>query len=124
MPFAEWPCQSFGYCASRRDTAHLHPAFKGDATTPYTTLTIDQNGNLYGTSIFGGSAACNEGCGTIFKLSPPSGGGAWTETILHDLGNSGQDPNGSIVFFHNGLLFGTATYLGADNAGSVFMLVP
>jgi hypothetical protein len=47
-----------------------------------------------------------------------------TETILHDLGNSGQDPNGSIVFFHNGLLFGTTTYLGADNAGSVFRLVP
>jgi uncharacterized repeat protein (TIGR03803 family) len=83
---------------------HTFPAFKGDATTPFTTLAIDQGGNLYGTSVFGGSNACYLGCGTIFKLAPPSGGGAWTETILHDLGNTGQNPNSSLVIFHNGLL--------------------
>jgi len=103
---------------------HTFPAFKGDATTPYSTLAIDQSGNLYGTSIFGGSTACYMGCGTIFKLAPPSGGGSWTETILEDLGNSGQNPNSSIVIFHNGLLYGTTTYLGASDVGSVFTLVP
>jgi hypothetical protein len=103
---------------------HTFPAFKGDATTPFTTLAIDQSGNLYGTSVFGGSSACYLGCGTIFKLAPPSSGGAWTETILHDLGNSGQNPNSSIVIFHNGLLYGTTTYLGASDVGSVFTLVP
>jgi hypothetical protein len=103
---------------------HTFPAFKGDATTPYTTLAIDQSGNLYGTSIFGGSSACYLGCGTIFKLAPPSGGASWTETILYDLGISGQNPNSSIVIFHNGLLYGTTTYLGASDVGSVFTLLP
>jgi uncharacterized repeat protein (TIGR03803 family) len=103
---------------------HTFPAFKGDATTPFTTLAIDPGGNLYGTSVFGGSSACYLGCGTIFKLAPPSGGGPWTETVLHDLGNSRQNPNGSLVLFHNGLLYGTTTYLGASDVGSVFTLVP
>jgi len=103
---------------------HTFPASKGDATTPYSTLAIDPSGNLYGTSIFGGSTACYLGCGTIFKLAPPAGSGSWTETILHDLGNSGQNPNSSIVIFHGGLLYGTTTYLGASDVGSVFTLVP
>jgi hypothetical protein len=103
---------------------HTFPGFRGDATTPSTTLAIDQSGNLYGTSVFGGSTACYLGCGAIFKLAPPSGGGAWTETVLYDLGNSGQNPNSSIVVFHRGLLYGTTTYLGASDVGSVFTLVP
>jgi len=115
------PAQSGG--AWTETVLHNFPGFKGDATTPATTLAIDQNGNLYGTSVFGGSNACYLGCGTIFKLAPPAGG-AWTETVLHDLGNSGQNPNSSLVVFHNGLLYGTTTYLGALDVGSVFTLVP
>jgi len=103
---------------------HTFPAFKGDATTPASTLAIDQNGNLYGTSLFGGSTACYLGCGTIFKMAPPVGIGEWTEAILHNLGNSKQNPNGSIVEFHDGLLFGTTMFLGASDVGTVFTLVP
>jgi len=44
--------------------------------------------------------------------------------VLYKLGNSGQNPNSSLVDFHNGLLFGTTTYLGVGNVGSVFTLVP
>lgn len=40
------------------------------------------------------------------------------------MGNSGQNRNSSIVIFHNGLLYGTTTYLGASDVGSVFTLVP
>lgn len=87
-------------------------------------LAIDGSGNLYGTSVFGGSTACYLGCGTVFKLAPPSGGGAGSETVLLDLGNSRQNPNSSMVVFHNGLLYGTTTYLGASDVGSVFTLVP
>ena len=116
------PAQSGG--AWTETVLHNFPAYKGDATTPFTTLTMDPSGNLYGTSVFGGSTACYEGCGTIFKLAPPSSGGGWTESVLYKLGNSGQNPNSSVVDFHNGLLFGTTTYLGARNVGSVFTLVP
>jgi uncharacterized repeat protein (TIGR03803 family) len=103
---------------------HTFPAFKGDGTTPGSTLAIDANGNLYGTTDFGGSTSCYEGCGTVFKLAPPSGGGAWTETILHDWANSGQTPNESFVTLHNGLLFGVTLYLGSADLGSVFTLTP
>ena len=40
-------------------------------------LVADSAGNLYGTTIVGGS-----GYGTIFELSPPTAGGAWTESVL------------------------------------------
>jgi hypothetical protein len=116
------PGQSGG--AWTETVLHTFPAFKGDGTTPGSTMTIDANGNLYGTTDFGGSTACYLGCGTIFKLAPPSGGGSWTGTVLHDLGNSGQTPNGSIVLFHGGLLYGTTIYLGASDVGSVFTLAP
>jgi hypothetical protein len=75
-------------------------------------------------SVFGGSTACYLGCGTVFRLAPPLGGGAWSETVLLDLGKSGQNPNSSMVVFHNCLLYGTTTYLGASDVGSVFTLVP
>ncbi len=87
-------------------------------------MVIDAGGNLYGTTDFGGSASCYLGCGTVFKLAPPTGGGAWTETILHNLGNSGQSPNESSVTLHNGLLFGLTFYLGSADLGSVFTLTP
>jgi len=95
-----------------------------DGATPASTLALDPSGNLYGTTENGGSTACYLGCGTVFKLAPPTGGGGWTETILHDWGSSGQSPNASIVTFKNGLLYGTTLYLGAANVGSAFTLVP
>jgi uncharacterized repeat protein (TIGR03803 family) len=116
------PAQSGG--SWTETVLHTFPGFKGDGTTPASTLAIDQNGNLYGTTVFGGSTACYLGCGTIFKVAPPAGGGSWTETVLHGLGNSGQNPNSSIVVFHSGLLYGTTTYLGASDVGSVFTLTP
>ena len=115
------PAQSGG--ASTETVLHTFPGFKGDGTTPASTLAVDQNGNLYGTTVFGGSTACYLGCGTIFKVTP-LGGGAWTETVLDELRNSGQNPNSSIVVFHSGLLYGTTTYLGAADVGSVFTLTP
>ncbi len=96
-----------------------------DAATPATTMAFDPAGNLYGTTYNGGSSACYLGCGTVFQLAPPAKtGGAWTETVLQEWGNSGQDPDASIVMFHNGLLYGTTLFFGTANVGSVFTLTP
>ena len=92
-----------------------------DGATPASTPVFDPQGNLYGTTWGGGSAACYTGCGTIFKLAPPSRGSAWTETVLFSWPNN---PQSSIVVFSNGLLYGTTFNLGAANVGSAFELAP
>lgn len=92
--------------------------------TPASTPVFDPNGNLYATTWNGGAGSCYQGCGTVFKLAPPSKGESWTETVLTSLANSGQNPNASMMVFRNGLLYGTTLYLGTANLGSAFTLVP
>jgi uncharacterized repeat protein (TIGR03803 family) len=50
-----------------------------DGQFPQAGLVFDDSGNLYGTTLTGGS----HGSGVVFELSPPSAPGAdWTETVL------------------------------------------
>ena len=77
------------------------------------TLVLDQAGNVYGTTILGGS----DGCGTVFKLSPRKQGkkkGEWTERILHSFkgGKDGEWPHAGIVFDAAGNIYGTAVGAG------------
>jgi uncharacterized repeat protein (TIGR03803 family) len=49
--------------------------FKAQPTggiSPFAGLILDKQGNLYGTTLYGGDVSCNAtlGCGTIFKLAP------------------------------------------------------
>ena len=90
-------------------------------------LVFDLNGNLYGTTYYGGSGLYTEcgstGCGTVYELSPPAQpGGAWTHTVLYSFQGSydGSGP-GEVVFGPNGLLYGT-TYKGGS-AGFYFSCV-
>jgi hypothetical protein len=96
---------------------------KEDVATPATTMAIDAKGNLYGTAWNGGSQSCYDGCGGIFKLAPGEDG-TWKETILHEWGNSKEDPNGSIVTLHDGLLYGTSEFFGPNDVGTIFTLTP
>jgi uncharacterized repeat protein (TIGR03803 family) len=58
-------------------------AFTGlaDGKEPTGGLAFDQKGNLYGTTVFGGTG----GYGTVFQLQPPASGGAWTFNVIHNL---------------------------------------
>lgn len=86
-------------------------------------LVADKEGNLYGSTYFGGgSGVCDYGiypyCGTVFELSPPaSEGGPWTEKVLYSFtgGSDGAQPYGSLVLDDDGALYGTAFY-GGDQA--------
>lgn len=104
-----------------------------DAAEPNGGLILDQEGNIYGTTYFGGYTLghCNEGvggtgCGTVFELTPPDGNSEmWTETILYAfLGDpDGAGPRASVVPDQNGNLYGT-TYGGGDTAqGTAFQLI-
>jgi uncharacterized repeat protein (TIGR03803 family) len=109
-------------------------AFRGlDGARPQTALTLDAAGNLYGTTFAGGkSSTCQNGCGTVFKLSPPAAGKtAWKETTLVSFdGANGAYPAGSLIADKAGNLYGTTGGGGASSAacpsgcGTVFKLTP
>ena len=50
----------------------LH-AFTGgttDGEVPYGGLVRDAAGNIYGTTVSGGTGLCSQGCGVVFELRP------------------------------------------------------
>jgi uncharacterized repeat protein (TIGR03803 family) len=78
------------------------------------------NGVLYGVSQSGGSA----GSGTVYALSPPSGGqGAWSVQVIYSFLDSDQ-PNSGLISDANGVLYGTTEEGGAPGKGTVFSLTP
>jgi len=114
-----------------------------DGCQPYSTLTFDQAGNLYGTTNQGGGGGaggtfCFNGCGTVFKLAPNSDG-TWTESVIHSFpgtagSTDGQNPHGGVVFDSKGNLWST-TQTGGNlesclqfedftGCGTVFELTP
>ncbi len=54
-------------------------AFQGgsDGVFPFAGLISDAAGNLYGTTTYGGGPCAGAGCGTVFKLAPPTSLGAY-----------------------------------------------
>jgi len=81
------------------------------------SLTIDREGNLYGTTGAGGLA----GAGTIFKLSRSSG--LWKKSETYSFPSSdGNMPTASVVFDKAGNLYGTTSLGGFYQKGSIFKL--
>jgi uncharacterized repeat protein (TIGR03803 family) len=90
----------------------------GDGELVGGALVLDAAGNIYGTTLQGGSGCNGYGCGIIFKLTPSSGG-QWTETIAYQFtgGNDGWQPSGGLISDHAGNLYGTTNYGGAYGNG-------
>jgi uncharacterized repeat protein (TIGR03803 family) len=101
----------------------LHSFGNGtDGVNPYAGLVFDAAGNLYGTTYVGGIYSA----GTIFELSPRQGGG-WTETVLHNFhlnGTDGYEPDAGLIRDAAGNLYGTTSFGGIHNFGTVFELSP
>jgi uncharacterized repeat protein (TIGR03803 family) len=93
-------------------------AFKGgtsDGSNPAAALVADAQGNLYGTTLEGGSGSL----GTVFKLAPDG-----TETLLHNFigGSDGSTPDAAVIADAQGNLYGTTNSGGAGNGGTVFKI--
>jgi uncharacterized repeat protein (TIGR03803 family) len=92
-------------------------------------LVFDATGNLYGTTGAGGTSgtSCNSyGCGTVFELSPGSGG-VWSETVLFAFppnGLQGLGELGGLVLDSAGNLYSTSEGGGRFGAGTVFKVTP
>ena len=83
---------------------------------------MDKAGNLYGTTIAGGSSQCD--CGVVFKLSPGAGG-KWKYTVLHTfVGSDGAQPDANLILNGKGNLYGTTATGGAGGYGVAFELTP
>jgi len=79
---------------------------------PWSGVVFDSAGNLYGVTANGGI----EGSGTVYQLSPSSGGG-WTETTLVSFPASCSPaclPESGITVDSSGNIFGTAAATGTS----------
>jgi uncharacterized repeat protein (TIGR03803 family) len=90
-----------------------------DGELPMGGLVMDAAGNLYGTTYQGGDG-CTSSCGTVFELSPATGG-AWTESIIYNFkgGDSGDGAwlFSSLLLDGEGNLYGTASQGGTGDCG-------
>jgi uncharacterized repeat protein (TIGR03803 family) len=78
-------------------------------------VTLDDTGNIYGTTDFGGAS----GNGTIFKLAPDG-----TQTLIYSFsqGVTGYAPDGAVTLMSNGDLYGTTGSGGQSGNGTLFKL--
>ncbi|MGB8029293.1 MAG: choice-of-anchor tandem repeat GloVer-containing protein [Terracidiphilus sp.] len=90
-----------------------------DGTWPGAGLILDNAGNLYGTTEYGGAngyGAAGWGDGTVFKISASG-----TETILYSFGASATDGGGplaGLIMDSAGNLYGTTAFGGANDAAA------
>jgi uncharacterized repeat protein (TIGR03803 family) len=93
-----------------------------DGGEPYKGVTVDNQGNLYGTAVTGGGGFCEGGCGVAYKLT--NSGGVWTQTVIHTFtgGNDGSGPGSGLTLSPRGILYGMTPTGGANGVGVVFRL--
>lgn len=103
---------------------------------PAYSMIFDGQGNLYGTTAFGGIAEECLRCGTVFELSPGNNG-TWSARALYSFCSlpacaDGAEPLGPLVRDASGNLYGTTLYGGATEncdgqhggCGVIFKLDP
>ena len=107
---------------------HMLYRFKGGngGEGPRAGLILDPEGNLYGTTSEGGGSGCGGfGCGTVFELSPPSGGGWKAQSIYRFDGADGEKPLAGLALDTAENLYGTTGEGGSGcGCGAVFELKP
>jgi|HubBroStandDraft_1064217.scaffolds.fasta_scaffold42217_2 uncharacterized repeat protein (TIGR03803 family) len=94
-----------------------------DGWNPESGLIFDAEGSLYGTTFYGGAAPMDGG--TVFRLTPVSGG--WQESVLYSFkcAADGCSPYSGLAFDTVGNLYGTTVGGGdTEGDGTVFKLAP
>ncbi len=105
-----------------------------DGGTPFAGLILDSEGNLHGTTLFGGTGNCTasggqKGCGTVFTLTATG-----AESVLYSFagGADGAYPGTPLVRDSSGNLYGATEEGGEANCsdfssmgcGTVFVISP
>jgi uncharacterized repeat protein (TIGR03803 family) len=103
---------------ARGNETLLHSFLGSDGSGPSGNLFRDQDGNLFGTTQYGGSP----GGGTVYELSKEG-----QLTVLHNFagGDDGSTPWGGVTGDAAGNIYGTSTEGGIGNGdGSVWEITP
>jgi uncharacterized repeat protein (TIGR03803 family) len=113
--YASTPTILYSFCSQKNCT---------DGAGPEAGLTTDANGNLFGTTVAGGTGQD----GTVFEIVKTAGGYASTPTTLYSFFCSvsnctGLVPNAVLIADASGNLFGTTLEGGSSLKGTVFELV-
>ncbi len=106
------------YRLSHKGKEKVLHAFTGkpDGFDPFASLAMDKFGNLYGTTLDGGTYY-----GTVYEVT--AGG---SESVLHAFGggNDGDSPYPGVAPDRRGDLFGSTSFGGTHGFGTVFKLSP
>jgi uncharacterized repeat protein (TIGR03803 family) len=108
-----------------------------DGRAPEGAIVFGQDGNLYGTTYFGGNGTgCVLNCGVVYKLTH-NADGTWSESVIYNFvgGTDGATPSAGLTFDSVGNLLGTTFYGGdqpdcyhngggGNGCGTVFELSP
>jgi len=116
-------------------TLHTFQGSPGDGANPGAVLVHASDGNFYGTTPGGGAykngnCLSNDGCGTVFKITP-----AGTLTVLYSFCSQpncsdGADPQPGLVQGSDGNFYGTTEVGGTGtecfygSCGTVFKITP
>src|SRR5580704_8086394 len=90
--------------AQARKFKVLHTFHGPNGYGPGGVLVRDAAGNLYGTTVAGGTGKCNSGCGTAFKLNS-DGKQVWLHSFNYA---DGQGPHAGLLHDAAGNFYGTA----------------
>jgi uncharacterized repeat protein (TIGR03803 family) len=95
-----------------------------DGETSVAEVAVGKDGELYGTTQWGGIAAN----GTVFQMTPPSRpNGTWNHTVLHKFmshSNDGSEPTSGLLVGLRGELYGVTSKGGTWGRGTIFKLAP
>ena len=109
-----------------------------DGAGSFYTLVVDDTGNIFGDTAYGGGGAAGAGGGTVFEIQPSGGG--WTETVLHSfcttgwpLCADGYSPMDHVTLDSSGNIYGTtisggrqcrSAPIASETCGVLYKIVP
>jgi uncharacterized repeat protein (TIGR03803 family) len=113
-------CRTVAGCAWKEKIVHQFTSYPDGYAPDAADLAFDAQGNIYGTTHYGGLPFSPGGI--VYELQPS--GNNWTEKILYSFRRQpdGEGPAGGVIRDKDGNLFGTTRIGGLQNFGTVYEL--